>query len=108
MIINLEINESDTAMKKYLLIFCENHLRRSMSSFRSYNLSSSGNKQNQKNNCLDILIDDDVDQFDRSKEREENLFSSFIELMAYQFELIYRYHIVNERTKFCFSLFGSV
>ena len=56
--------------KKYLLIFYENYLRKSMSSFRQYHLSSSGNKQNQKKkeiNCRGILIDDDVYQFDRSK-----------------------------------------
>ena len=32
--INLEINESDTVTKKYLLIFYENDVRKSMSSFR--------------------------------------------------------------------------
>ena len=65
--INLEINESDTAMKKYLLVFYESHVRKSMSSFQSNHLSFSGNKQNQKKNCLGILIDDDVELFDRSK-----------------------------------------
>ena len=76
--INLEINESDTSMTKYLLIFYENPLRKSMSSFRQYHLLSSGNKQDQKKNeinCLGILIDDDVDQFDRPKEEKILVFS---------------------------------
>ena len=53
--INLKINESDTVTKKYLLIFYENDIRKSMSSFRYYHWSSSGNKQNKKKNEINCL-----------------------------------------------------
>ena len=42
--------------------------------FRQYHLSSSGNKQHKNKNEVHyfIWITDDIDQFDRLKERKEN------------------------------------
>ena len=84
--INLEINESDTVTKKYLLIFYENDVRKSMSSFDTITDHLQEINKTKRKTKLIVFVcgcNDDVDQFDRSKGRKEKLFLSLIESMVY-------------------------